>query len=91
MSDFRRFRILSASITDTKIGPLTGAEERPADPFAWSMYGWMLQLIGQFDEAREWLTRAREQAAKQLAANKAVASHVLPELQRLEQLLCRSL
>ena len=35
-------------------------EGRPPDPFAWAMYGWLLQEAGQSDDARSWLARAYE-------------------------------
>lgn len=74
-----------------RIGPLAEGEKRPADPFAWAMYGWMLDLIGQPDNARVWLTRAREHIAEQGLAKDGGGAWYSNEQQRLEELLRHSL
>jgi len=37
--------------------PSTGDTRRP-DPFAWAIYGWLLQEAGHKEDARSWLVRA---------------------------------
>ena len=41
-----------------RIAPLSTGEVRPPDPFAWALYGWLLQEAGHREEASEWLSRA---------------------------------
>jgi hypothetical protein len=37
--------------------PPTGEKRRP-DPFAWAIYGWMLEESGKKEESEDWLRRA---------------------------------
>lgn len=39
-------------------GPQSTGDTRRPDPFAWAIYGWLLQEAGQKDDARPWLLKA---------------------------------
>jgi len=41
-----------------RIAPPSIGEVRPPDPFAWALYGWLLQEAGHGEEAGPWLSRA---------------------------------
>lgn len=44
----------------SRIAPTSDREGRRPDPFAWAIYGWLLHELGQEDESRTWLQRARD-------------------------------
>ena len=41
--------------------PLNDGGARAPDPFAWAIYGWLLEALGQEREAKQWFERAREE------------------------------
>jgi hypothetical protein len=38
-----------------------GVGPKPADPFGWAMYGWMLEALDRREEAHHWLRRAYDE------------------------------
>jgi hypothetical protein len=100
-----RFKTLEDVASDYyfyRIGPPTGGGRRPPDPFAWAMYGWLLQAIGKNEEAKGWLEKAYYEVRMPLFIDRTgrfVSEHTAgaraykrpePE-ERLEELLRQSL
>jgi hypothetical protein len=44
-----------------RVEPTLSGQPHVPDPFAWAIYGWLLQDIARHDEARPWLERALEE------------------------------
>ena len=44
-----------------RIAPPSTGEVRRPDPFAWAIYGWLLQEAGHDDESKQWLSRALDE------------------------------
>jgi hypothetical protein len=63
--------------------PLTG-EVRPPDPFAWALYGWLLQEAGHGEQAGEWLSRALKELRRPKYSK---AGQIVPEGTRNSRLI----
>lgn len=84
-----------------RIAPPEPGLTRPPDPFAWAIYGWLLQESGDTDAARPWLDRALQElcrpryhlAGQIVSAGTKGARHLQLEQaeQRLQEVLERDL
>lgn len=73
-----------------RIAPPAAGHNRPPDPFAWAIYGWLLREAGHDEDARRWLVQAHDflQQPEAMKADRLIPRAIpalQPTLRRAEE------